>query len=48
LEAFLRSFQQPADTRFYAGVDLHAMSLYPVVLDRDGQARFGRNLLAAP
>src|SRR5437588_10193892 len=48
-EAFtMRSFQPPADTRFYAGVDLHARSLYLVVLDRDGQTRFGRNLPAAP
>src|SRR4051794_19858544 len=48
-EAFtMRSFQPPADTRFYAGVDLHARSLYLVVLDRDGQARFGRNLPAQP
>jgi hypothetical protein len=44
----MRSFQPPADTRFYAGVDLHARSLYLVVLDRDGQARFGKNLPAAP
>src|SRR5438270_2704355 len=44
----MRSFQPPADTRFYAGVDLHARSLYLVVLDRDGQARFGRNHPAAP
>jgi hypothetical protein len=45
LEAFtMRSFQPPADTRFYGGVDLHARSLYLVVLDRDGQPRFGRNL----
>jgi transposase len=44
----MRSFQPPAATRFYAGVDLHARSLYLVVLDRDGQARFGRNLPAAP
>jgi transposase len=44
----MRSFQPPADTRFYPGVDLHARSLYLVVLDRDGQARFGRNLPAAP
>jgi hypothetical protein len=26
----MRSFQPPADTRFYAGVDLHARSLYLV------------------
>ena len=44
----MRCFQPPADTRFYAGVDLHARSLYLVVLDRDGRARFGRNLPAAP
>ena len=44
----MRSFQPPADTRFYAGVDLHARSLYLVVLDTDGQARFGRNLPAHP
>src|SRR5215467_1955773 len=48
-EAFpMRSFQPPADTRFYAGVDLHARSLYVVVLDHDGQVRFGRNLAAHP
>ncbi len=44
----MRCFQPPADTRFYAGVDLHARSLYLAVLDRDGQPRFGRNLTAAP
>src|SRR5262245_65101024 len=47
-EAFMRSFQPPPETRFYGGVDLHARSLYLVVLDRDGQVRFGRNLPAAP
>jgi transposase len=44
----MRTFQPPADTRFYAGVDLHARSLFLVVLDRDGSARFGRNLPAHP
>jgi transposase len=44
----MRTFQPPADTRFYAGVDLHARSLYLVVLDRDGQIRYGRNLPAQP
>ncbi len=44
----MRCFQPPAETRFYAGVDLHARSLYLVVLDRDGQTRFGRNLPAQP
>jgi transposase len=47
-EAFLRCFQPPPETRFYAGVDLHARSLYLVVLDRDGRTRYGRNLPAAP
>jgi transposase len=44
----MRYFQPPADTRFYAGVDLHARSLFLCVLDRDGQERFARNLPAAP
>ncbi len=44
----MRCFQPPADVRFYAGVDLHARSLFLCVLDRDGQARFSRNLAAAP
>jgi transposase len=44
----MRSFQPPADTQFYAGADLHARSLYLVVLDRDGLVRFARNLPAAP
>jgi transposase len=42
----MRTFQPPADTRFYAGVDLHARSLYLIVLDRDGQTCYGRNLPA--
>jgi transposase len=44
----MRSFQPPADTRFYAGVDLHARALFLVVLDHDGQTRFARNLSAQP
>jgi transposase len=48
-EAFTRRcFQPPADTRFYAGVDLHARSLFLSILDRDGQGRFARHLPAAP
>jgi transposase len=43
-----RCFQPPADTRFYAGVDPHARSLFLCILDRDGQERFARNLTAAP
>jgi transposase len=44
----MRYFQPPAEARFYAGVDLHARSLFLSVLDRDGQERFARNLPAAP
>src|SRR6516164_3901071 len=44
----MRCFLPPADSRFYAGVDLHARSLFLCVLDRDGQERFARNLAAAP
>ncbi len=44
----MRCFQPPADVRFYAGVDLHARSLFLCVLDRDGRERFARNLTAAP
>ncbi len=47
-ETNVTGLQPPAETRFYAGVDLHARSLYLVVLDRDGQTRFGRNLPAQP
>jgi transposase len=43
----MRYFQPSPDSRFYAGVDLHARSLFLVVLDRDGQVRFSRNLTAA-
>ena len=38
----------PRRRRFYAGVDLHARSLFLSILDRDGQGRFARNLPAAP
>jgi hypothetical protein len=48
-EAFtMRTFTPPADTRFYAGVDLHARTLFLVILDGDGQVRFARNLPASP
>ena len=47
-EALMRYFPPPTDTRFYAGVDLHARALFLSVLDRDGQERFARNLPAAP
>src|SRR3954470_9586397 len=44
----MRYFQPPTDTRFYAGVDPHARSLFLCALDRDGQERYARNLTAAP
>jgi transposase len=44
----MRYFQPPAGTRFYAGIDLHARSLFLCILDRDGQERCARNLPAAP
>jgi len=44
----MRSFQPPADTRFYAGVDLHARALFVVILDHHGQVRFAKNLPANP
>ena len=43
----MRYFQPPANVRFYAGVDLHARSLFLVVLDHDGKTRFSR-MPAAP
>jgi transposase len=44
----MRYFQPPANTRFYAGVDLHARALFLVLLDQQGQTRYARNLPAAP
>jgi transposase len=44
----MRCFLPSPETRFYAGVDLHARSLFLCVLDRDGQERCARNLTAAP
>jgi transposase len=44
----MRTFLPPPDTRFYAGADLHARTLYLCVLDRDGHVRLSRNLPAAP
>jgi hypothetical protein len=46
LYAFL--LPAPADTRFYAGVDPHARSLFLCILDRDGHDHFARDLPAAP
>ena len=43
----MRTFTPPANTRFYASVDLHARALFLVVLDRDGKTVFARNLPAA-
>jgi transposase len=44
----MRSFQPSADTRFYAGVDLHARAIFVVILDHHGQVRFAKNLPANP
>jgi hypothetical protein len=33
----MRTFTPPAETRFYAGADLHARTLFLVILDRDGK-----------
>ena len=44
----MRCFQPPADTRFYAGVDLHARAIFVVVLDQDGNTVFAKNLPASP
>jgi transposase len=44
----MRYFLPAPEVRFYAGVDLHARSLFLAVLDRDGQPRYSRNLPAAP
>jgi transposase len=43
----MRCYQPPPETRFYAGIDLHARSLFLTILDRDGHERFARNLPAA-
>src|SRR5262249_9420083 len=44
----MRCFQPPADTRFYAGIDLHASPLSLAVLARDGHERSSRTPAAAP
>jgi transposase len=44
----MRFFTPAPATRFYAGVDLHARSLFLSILDRDRPNRFARNLPAAP
>jgi hypothetical protein len=38
-EAFMRFFQPAAAARFYAGVDLHARSLFLAALDRASEKR---------
>jgi transposase len=44
----MRSFQPPDDTRFYAGVDLHARAIFLVILDHLSQVRYAKNLPANP
>jgi transposase len=45
-ETMMRFYNQPH--RFYAGIDLHARSLYLCVLDQDGSVLFHANLNAQP
>jgi hypothetical protein len=45
-EVMMRFYNQPH--RFYAGIDLHARTLFVCVLDQDGQVRFHQNLAAKP
>src|SRR5262245_7854105 len=47
-EALMPTFPPPPATRFYAGADLHARTLYLCVLDAGGPVRLSRNLPAAP
>jgi hypothetical protein len=42
----MRFYNQPH--RFYAGIDLHARTLFVCVLDQDGQIVFHENLAAKP
>jgi hypothetical protein len=44
-EAFMRFFQPAAAARFYAGVDLHARSLFLAALDRASEKRTAWNAL---
>ena len=44
----MRSFQLPPETRFYAGVDLHARTMFTHVLDASGQTVFERDLPTNP
>ena len=40
----MRIFTPPACTRFYAGVDLHARSMFVFVLSAKGKTVFERDL----
>jgi transposase len=44
----MRCFTPPANTRFYASVDLHARAIFVVILDHQGQVVLARNLPANP
>jgi transposase len=44
----MRIFTPPAETRFYAGLDLHARAIFVVILDREGKVVFAKNLPANP
>lgn len=44
----MRFFTPPSTAAYYCGIDLHARTLYLVVLDRDGNVCLQRNLPARP
>ena len=44
----MRFFIPAPTTAYYCGIDLHARTMYLVVLDRDGNVRLHRNLPARP
>src|SRR5262249_55900463 len=44
----MRTFTPPVDTRFYAGVDLHARAAFVVALAPHGQPVFAKTLPARP
>ena len=44
----MRYFQPTADTRFYAGVDLHARTMYVCILDQADDIVVHKNLRADP
>src|SRR5262249_13411767 len=47
-ETLMRFFLPPPTTAYYGGIDLHASTIYLVVLDRDGNVCLRRNLPSRP